>query len=74
MDENGTGRLGREAGELAAKASRMLDEALSAGGDVKRARDLSAIFKEMAALARDLGGGETTLTVRFEGETERAAE
>ena len=74
MEEAQKTRLGREAETLAAKASRLLAEELDQAGDTKRAKDLSGIFKDMAALARDLGdGGEQTLTVRFEGETESAA-
>ena len=74
MEENSAGRLGREAGELAARASRMLAEELVPAGDLKRAKDLSGIFKDMAALARDLGGGASSLSVRFEGETRDAAD
>ena len=74
MHETDNARLGREAGELAAMASRLLARELSDQGDVKRAKDLSGIFKDMAALARDLGGGEQTLTVRFESGTESAGE
>jgi hypothetical protein len=75
MHETEPARLGREAGELAAMASRLLAEELSGGGDTKRARELSGIFKDMAALSRELGGaGEQHITVRFEGETAAAAE
>lgn len=73
MQEANAANLGREAGELAATASRMLSRELAEGGDVKRARDLSAIFKDMAALARDLGGGEQSITVRFEGGADAAS-
>ncbi len=74
-EEADTARLGREAGELAAMASRLLAEELRGGGDTKRARELSGIFKDMAVLSRELGdGAEQTLTVRFEGGAERAAE
>ena len=74
MEENNNARLGREAGELAAMASRLLAGELREGGDVKRAKDLSGIFRDMAALSRELGGGvEPSLSVRFEGETEPAA-
>ena len=64
--------LAREAGEMAGVAARLLDRELD-GGDVKRAKELSGIFKDMAALARELGGGgKESLTVRFEGGTEEA--
>ena len=75
MDSEHRSRLGREAGELAALASRLLAEELSGGGDTKRAKDLSGIFKEMTALARELdAGGEQSLVVRFENGTEQAGE
>ena len=75
MHETEPARLGREAGELAAMASRLLAEELSGGGDTKRARELSGIFKDMAVLSRELGADpEQLITVRFEGETETAAE
>ena len=70
--EPGSLRLAREAGTLAGMASRLLAEELAGPGDTKRAKDLSGIFKDMAALSRDLGGGEQSVTVRFEGETAEA--
>ena len=67
--------LAREAGELAGMASRLLARELSGETDTKRAKELSGIFKDMAVLSRELsGGGEQTLTVRFEGEGEALAE
>ena len=69
------GQLAREAEGLAAMASRLLAEALASGGDAKRAKDLSGIFKDMAVLARDLGGADApSLTVRFEGDAGAAAD
>ena len=74
METDKQSRFAQEAEELAGTAARLLREELS-GGDVKRAKDLSGIFKDMAVLSRELGGeGEQHITVRFEGETETAAE
>ncbi len=68
-------RLAREAEALAGMASRLLAEELSGPGDTKRAKELSGIFKDMAALSRELGGaGVPTLTVRFEGEAAEAGD
>ncbi len=73
MEPNEEGRLAEAAEEMAGTASRLLAGELT-GGDYKRARDLAAIFKDMALLARELGGGgRETLCVRFEGETEAAS-
>jgi hypothetical protein len=73
MEDEKQSRFAQEAEELAGTAARLLREELS-GGDVKRAKDLSGIFKDMAALARELGGGGTDcLTVRFENGTEEAS-
>lgn len=72
MDENELSRLGRETGALALQASRLLAEELSAGAaDTKRARELSAILKDMTGLARELRPGETGgLLVTFTGPAE----
>jgi hypothetical protein len=73
METDKQSRFALEAEELAGTAARLLREELD-GGDVKRAKDLSGIFKDMAALARDLGGGgKESLTVRFEGGTEEGS-
>ena len=64
-------RLGAETLQLALMASSELGRELSAeGGDTKRARELSAILKDMTGLARELCGQEAReITVRFVGET-----
>ena len=66
---------------IAALAAAALEEALTPapGGkrDTKAARDLSAILKDMTALERELSAEDSRragVTVRFEGETEKAAE
>jgi len=72
MEDNDLSRLSRETGELALMASRLLAEELSGSeADTKRARELSAILKDMTGLARDLRQGESQeVTVRFTGGTE----
>ncbi len=73
METDRQSRFAREAEELAGTAARLLAEELP-GGDVTRAKDLPGSFKDLAALARDLGGGgKETLTVRFENGTEEAS-
>ncbi len=69
-------RLGAETLQLALMASSELRRELSAeGGDTKRARELSAILKDMTGLARELCGQQAReITVRFLGETEEDSE
>ena len=69
-------RLGADTLRLALLASAELGRELGAeGGDTKRARELSAILKDMTGLARELCGQEAReITVRFVGETEEDSE
>lgn len=69
-------RLGEDTLRLALLVSQALSRELGAeDGDTKRARELSAILKDMTGLARELCGEETReLVVRFVGETEEAGE
>ena len=68
-------RLAREAGALALSASQRLRQALDEDGDTKKARELSGIVKDMAALAQSLRGQEPrTLTVCFAPDAADAAE
>lgn len=53
-------------GELALTAAGLLRTELETGADVKRARDLCAILKDLSLLSRELrGGGEKSLRVEF---------
>ena len=72
MGEDTLSALAREAGEIALSASAALRGMLAAQDrpDTKSARDLSAIMKDMAALARDLRGGAAQLRVEFSPEAE----
>ena len=70
-------QLGRDLPRLALLASEELEKALSEpeGSDVKRAKDLSGILKDLTLLARELRGQEARpVTVRFLGPAEEAAE
>ncbi len=67
-------RLAREAGRLALTASQLLGDELQGEADVKRAKDLASIMKDMAALAQSLRGAEPMeLTVLFAPEAGEAA-
>lgn len=66
--------LSRQAVTAAQLASELLERELAGPADVKRAKDLSGIFKDMALLARELGGAAPqALTVRFAEDAEAAA-
>lgn len=69
-------RLGEDTLRLALLVSASLGRELAAeDGDTKRARELSAILKDMTGLARELCGQEAReLTVRFIGEAEALSE
>ncbi|MBQ6465818.1 MAG: hypothetical protein IJJ43_06095 [Oscillospiraceae bacterium] len=59
----------------AAEALRELSEAGRLAADSKTARELCGVLKDALALERELCGPENAaITVRFEGETEAAAE
>ncbi len=67
-------RLGEDALRLAGMAARELERQLAEDGDVKKARDLSAILKDMTGLAQQLNaGGAQEITVVFSGDAAEAA-
>ena len=68
-------RLGEDTLRLALLVSAELESELSAAqSDTKRARELSAILKDMTALARELNGREAReITVRFVGDAEEGS-
>ena len=75
MDETELTSLGAAAGRLAAMAAAALERQLDEeSGDVKKAKDLSAILKDMAGLAQQLRAGEARdVTVVFSPAAEDAA-
>ncbi len=71
-EQNGNGTrelLSAAAWRIALQAARLLEGELDGEGDVKRAKDLAAILREMSQLARDLGGAGGSLRVEFIGLT-----
>ena len=77
MENSDILRLSRDTGTVALMASAMLQSALSEQGkaDTKTAKDLSGIIKDMVALDKELrvSGADSSVTVRFEGESRDAA-
>ena len=75
MNDENRNEFGAAAERLAAMAAEALERQLAdPEGDVKKAKDLSGIFKDMAGLAQQLRGGEARdLTVIFAGGAEDAA-
>ena len=69
-------RLGADTRELALRAAALLRETMDVPDcDVKRAKDLTAMVKDLTAISRELGGQEPReLIVSFVGEAEEAAE
>ncbi len=66
-------KLGADTLRIALMASAELGRELGAGeeGDIKRAKDLSGIFKDMVQLSRELRVEDAKpVTVRFVDETE----
>ena len=68
-------RLGEESWALALLVEGWLREALSGPDcDVKRAKELTGMLKDLVTLGRDLGGSAPReITVRFVDEAENAA-
>ena len=75
MNEENWDGFGTAALRLAGMAAAALERQLGdPEGDVKKARDLAAILKDMAGLAQQLGvGGAREVTVRFLDETDGCA-
>ena len=70
-------KLGGDTLRIALLASAELEKELGAGdgGDMRRAKELSGILKDMALLGRELRFEEPrSLTVRFVGEAEELCE
>lgn len=69
-------RLGADTQELAVLVNRLLSETLSdADCDVKRAKDLTGMLKDLTQLSRELSGQEPReLIVSFVGEAEEWAD
>lgn len=67
MDRQEMRELARQTGRLARVAAGRLERELGDdGGDMKTAKDLSAILKDLSALALQLDAGESRdVTVRF---------
>lgn len=67
--------MSAKAGRLARRAAELLRRELLDGGDIKRAKDLAGIMKDMIQLSESLRGGEArVLTVLFEPEAEEGGE
>jgi len=67
--------LAEDTGHIALMASRKLKEMLSREeADTKKARELSNIMKDMAALSREFGANEArVVSVEFQGAAEGAS-
>ena len=76
-NRGGRGRRGpvsRERVRRTARTALLQLEAALGEGDSKRARELTAVLREMVQLHRDLqGGGSQSVTVCFVGDAEEAA-